>query len=222
MRVTIPNRFRAPATVSTGTFRSAPARILGGVFLVWSALLVLVDQATKLWAQDRFAGHGNELPLALGFSFTYTENTGASFGILRNLQVPLGPMVLDGTVALGLLSAAVSIALVIFLARRGRRVDPLTYGALTVVLAGALGNMIDRLRLGYVIDFIHFQVGAFDFPVFNVADSCVVIGAALLLLQGFGVRARGPVERDASAGPRRGSRGDRDATEPNLDEAERP
>ena len=57
--------------------------------------------------------------------------------------------------------------------------------ALGLVLAGAAGNMIDRLRLGYVVDFIHFRVGWFDFPVFNVADSCVVIGAALLVLASF-------------------------------------
>jgi signal peptidase II len=155
------------------------------MFLVWSALLVALDQATKLWAQARFALHGEELPLALGFSFTYTRNSGAAFGMLRNLSIPIGPFVLDGTLVLGLLSAAVAAGLIAYLWRRGRSLDALTYGSLAIVLAGAVGNAIDRLRLGYVIDFIHFQVGSFDFPVFNVADSCVVVGAGLLLIHSF-------------------------------------
>lgn len=155
------------------------------MFLVWSALLVAVDQATKLWAQARFAPTGDELPLALGFSLTYTRNTGAAFGIFQNLSIPLGPVVLDGTLLLGLLSAAVSIALIAHLWRNAGRMDAIAAVSLTFVLAGALGNMIDRLRLGYVIDFIHFQVGNFDFPIFNVADSCVVLGATALLVHSF-------------------------------------
>ena len=62
-----------------------------------------------------------------------------------------------------------------------------------LVLAGAAGNMIDRLALGYVIDFIHFRWGSFDFPVFNLADSFVVIGGALLFLSG--IFEREPAER---------------------------
>lgn len=155
------------------------------MFLVWSALLVALDQATKLWAQARFGPAGDELPIGLGFSLTYTRNTGAAFGMLRDLAIPIGPVLLDGTLVLGLLSAIVAVGLVVYLSRRGGRLDRLSYAALTLVLAGAVGNMIDRLRLGYVIDFIHFQVGWFDFPVFNVADSCVVVGAAVLLLASF-------------------------------------
>lgn len=206
MRATIPDHPRAQTTVRTGTFPRASARILIGMFLVWSALLVALDQATKLWAQARFAAHGEELPLALGFSFTYTRNSGAAFGMLRNLSIPIGPFVLDGTLVLGLLSAAVSVGLIGYLWRRGRSLDALTYASLSIVLAGAVGNAIDRLRLGYVIDFIHFQVGSFDFPVFNVADSCVVVGAALLLIHSFGSdaerRAHERDERSASFEPR--------------------
>lgn len=155
------------------------------MFLVWSGLLVALDQATKLWAQARFALHGDEMAVGLGFSFTYTRNTGAAFGMFQGLAVPLGPVTLDGTLLLGLLSAAVAVGLVLYLGRKGPDLGLVSYGALTSVLAGALGNMIDRLRLGYVIDFIHFQVGSFDFPVFNVADSCVVVGASVLLLRGL-------------------------------------
>ncbi|HET8985650.1 MAG TPA: signal peptidase II, partial [Trueperaceae bacterium] len=83
---------------------------------------------------------------------------------------------------LGLLSLLVSLGLIVYMARNARRLTLLTRTAFGLVLAGAIGNGIDRLRLGYVIDFVHFKVGSFDFPVFNVADSCVVIGAGLLIL----------------------------------------
>lgn len=146
-----------------------------------AALLVALDQWTKVWAQAAFAT-GDPLPLGLGFSLTYVRNTGAAFGMLRGVEVPLGPVTVDGTFLLGLLSLVVAVWLVVHLLRHGRNHGAWTRIALTAVLAGAVGNMIDRLRLGYVIDFVHFQVGWFDFPVFNVADMLVVGGATLLLL----------------------------------------
>lgn len=149
-----------------------------------AALLVGLDQLTKLLVVNGLT-LGESVPLALGFSITHSRNTGAAFGLLRDLHVPLGPISIDMTFLLGLLSAAVTVGLVVYLLRNGARLSVLAATALGLVLAGAAGNMIDRFRLGYVIDFIHFKVGWFDFPVFNVADSCVVIGAALLVLASF-------------------------------------
>jgi signal peptidase II len=106
----------------------------------------------------------------LGFYFTYVQNTGAAFGIFQ-----------DGTLPLGILSAVVSAAIIVYLVTRGRTMPLVQRYALSSILAGAIGNMIDRFRLGYVIDFIHFNIPGFSFPVFNVADSCVVIGAILLI-----------------------------------------
>lgn len=144
------------------------------MFLLITAALVAADQLTKLWAQRSFPLNGEGLPLGLGFHLTYVKNTGAAFGILQ-----------DGTLVLGVLSALVSVLLFGYLLRRGRSIPVLQRSALILILAGALGNMIDRFRLGYVIDFVHFYVEGFSFPVFNLADSCVVIGAGLLLLSSF-------------------------------------
>lgn len=146
-----------------------------------AALLVGIDQLSKYLVVANME-LGSSTPLGLGFAITHSRNTGAAFGLLRDLHVPLGPIMLDGTFLLGLLSAAVSVGLLVFLLRNGRRLSALPATALALVLAGAAGNMIDRFRLGYVVDFIHFRVGWFDFPVFNVADSCVVIGAGLLVI----------------------------------------
>lgn len=146
-----------------------------------AALLVGLDQLSKAWVVGSMPLGASE-PLGLGFSITHSRNTGAAFGLLRDLSVPLGPLVIDGTFLLGLLSAAVSLALTIYLLANRGKLGALTGTALALVLAGAAGNMIDRFRLGYVVDFIHFRVGWFDFPVFNVADTCVVVGAGLLIV----------------------------------------
>jgi len=125
------------------------------------------------------------MPLGLGFNFTFVRNTGAAFGIFRNVQVPFLGFTIDGTFLLGMLSAIVSLVLLIYLLRNGRHLLFLPRFSLTLVLAGAVGNMIDRFALGYVIDFIHFRVGWFDFPVFNLADTFVVVGGILLFASGL-------------------------------------
>ncbi len=169
--------------------------------LLLAAAMVVLDQISKAWVVKELP-LGGSVPVGLGFSFTHTRNGGAAFGILRDLRFELLGRTIDGTFLLGVLSAVVAVALVVYLQRHRGKLGPLVGGALALVLAGAVGNMIDRFRLGYVIDFIHFHVGSFDFPVFNVADCCVVIGAGLLLLASLiGPRAqpvvkRGPAPRE--------------------------
>ena len=186
-----------------GPSRLHPRRILLGVAILLAALLVGVDQLTKYLVVTNME-LGSSIPLGLGFALTHSRNTGAAFGLLRDLNVPLGPITIDMTFLLGLLSAAVSVALFVYLLRNSRRLPALPAVALGLVLAGAAGNMIDRFRLGYVVDFIHFRVGWFDFPVFNVADSCVVIGAALLVLASL---LSGPREAAHAPGPGNGGAG---------------
>jgi signal peptidase II len=166
------------------------------MYLLLAALLVAADQATKRWARNSFSD-GGALDIGLGFSFTFVRNTGAAFGLLRDLDLSLGSVAVDGTLLLGLLSAAVALLLVWYLLRRGAAIHPLPRIALALVLAGAVGNMIDRLLLGYVVDFIHFRRGNFDFPVFNLADTMVVLGGALLFLGGLqGGAPSGEEDRD--------------------------
>lgn len=125
------------------------------------------------------------MPLALGFNFTYVENTGAAFGFFRGVSFELFGLTIDGVVLLGVVSLLVSVGLLVYLLTRGRALPFFGRFALYVILAGAVGNMIDRFAYHYVIDFIHFQVGSFNFPVFNVADICVVLGAIMLFIWGF-------------------------------------
>lgn len=154
------------------------------MFVLFASALVLLDQLTKAWSARTFVP-GESQPLLLGFNFTYVENTGAAFGMFRNVAVTVFGYRLDGVVLLGLLSGLVALGLLIYLLRNSRSLTRGMRLALTLILAGAVGNMIDRLVHRFVVDFIHFRVEGFDFPVFNVADICVVIGAGLLFLQGF-------------------------------------
>ncbi len=147
------------------------------MYLLIAAALIALDQLTKVWAVNTFTLDGPSVPIGLGFHFTYTRNIGAAFGILQR-----GP---TATLLLGVLSAVVALGILIYLLRRASTLSRLQVSAFTLILAGAVGNMIDRFALGYVRDFIHFYLPNFNFPVFNIADSCVVIGAGLLILSSF-------------------------------------
>jgi signal peptidase II len=137
---------------------------------IMAALLIVLDQFSKQWVVATYPLRGPGQYIGLGFYFTYEQNTGAAFSIFRG-----NPTVL------GAISAVVSSAILGYLILRGKTIGTLQRYALASILAGAVGNMIDRFRLGYVVDFIHFKIPNFSFAVFNIADSCVVIGAVLLI-----------------------------------------
>ena len=141
------------------------------MYFILIGILLILDQLTKFWAASTFPLNGQGQAIGLGFYFTYVRNTGAAFGIFQ-----------EGTFPLAILSTVVSLALFLFLLLRAKTLPVVQRYAIASILAGAIGNMIDRFRLQYVVDFIHFKLPNFDFPVFNVADSCVVVGAALLIL----------------------------------------
>lgn len=150
--------------------------------LLIAALLIAADQATKLWTVAAFDVGSPEATVIPGALYlTYVRNTGAAFGMLSGVDLTVGPLHVDGTFLLGLLSAAVSAWLIVHLLRHANDHGVWTRAALTLVLAGAVGNMIDRFRLGYVIDMVNVRIGWFDFPVFNLADACISVGAVLLI-----------------------------------------
>ena len=134
-------------------------------------LLVLLDQGSKAMVISRIP-HQEVMPVLPGyFNLTHLHNTGAAFSLLR-----------DNNLFFILLSSAVFLVL-IFLRRHftGR----LMRSGWILLLAGIVGNVTDRLRLGHVTDFLDFQFGSYHWPAFNVADSCICIAAALFLLSGF-------------------------------------
>jgi signal peptidase II len=152
--------------------------------LAWlwlTAFVIALDQATKaivLHALTPYVPH----PVIPGFfDWTLAFNTGAAFSFLA--EHPEWSRWLFSVIAI-----VVSVVLVRWLAQTPRR-DWRTALPLALVIGGALGNLIDRLRVGQVTDFIQVYIGAWPFPAFNVADSAISVGAALLVI--FGLFAHG-------------------------------
>jgi signal peptidase II len=133
---------------------------------------LILDQVTKYGVVISFPELGDSFPIWKGvFHFTYVHNTGAAFSFFQG-----------GANWLKWLSLMVSFGLMVyaFCTPRLRMAEQLGYG---FILAGALGNGIDRFLFGYVVDFLDFRL--INFPVFNVADTCINFGIAFLLYASF-------------------------------------
>lgn len=143
--------------------------VAGGVFLI--------DQSSKAWAVRRLR-FGDPFSLIPGFlNFAYAENTGVAFSMLDDHGS-------SGRWGLSIV-AMIAGALVIYFFWRTPRSDDRILGALALLLAGIVGNVTDRIRLGFVVDFIDVQFGSWHYPTFNVADMSIVIGAGLLIIDMF-------------------------------------
>lgn len=137
----------------------------------------MIDQTTKAWAARvlRFDGDRSLIP---GFlNLAYAQNTGVAFSMLDDHGD-------SGRWGLSVI-AIVAATLVMYFFWRTPRTDDRVLGSLALLLAGIVGNVVDRLRLGFVIDFIDVQFGNWHYPTFNVADAAICIGAGLLLIDMF-------------------------------------
>lgn len=142
-------------------------------WLVVAALVIVLDQATKLAIEEAFE-YGDVRPLTPFFNLVLTYNKGAAFSFLATA----GGWQHVFLTAIGI---GASVFIVWLLARHGAA-QRLFSLALALILGGAIGNVIDRLAYGHVIDFLDFHWSGWHFPAFNVADSAIVSGAALLVL----------------------------------------
>ena len=146
--------------------------------------IFILDQLTKWIVSVPLAlqarGQIEILPI---FNLTWVENNGISLGLL-NATTPTGRWMLVA------MTAAIAIGVAWWILKEEKRGDQL---ALSLVLGGALGNIVDRVRHGYVVDFADLHFGAFrPFLVFNVADAAISIGVVILLLRAFLVREKAP------------------------------
>lgn len=135
--------------------------------LIPAVIFIVIDQLLKIWVIRSLMPIGRFEVISGLFYLTYVENRGAAFGILQGKTVLLAG--LTGVVLIALAVLILSGKLNRFLNR-----------SLTLVLAGGVGNLFDRLVRGYVVDYLDFSA-IFGFPVFNFADCCVVVGTVLVL-----------------------------------------
>jgi len=143
-----------------------------------AALVFALDQFVKWLVTGplHIAALGDQLVLLPIFNLTYTENQGISLGLL-NASNPVGRWLLVA------LTGAIALGVAFWIGREKNRVDQIALG---MVLGGALGNILDRVRFGYVVDFADLHFGDFrPFLVFNVGDAAISIGVVILLLRAF-------------------------------------
>lgn len=158
------------SNTSVATRPASPAALLG--WLAIAVLVIVVDQATK-WMVVQAFQLGDSLPLTGFFNLVRVHNSGAAFSFLAGASGWQRWFF----VALG---AAAAVFIVWMLRRHGEQT--LFAWALSLILGGALGNVIDRLLHGHVVDFFDFHWAGWHFPAFNVADVAISVGAALLVL----------------------------------------
>ena len=152
-------------------------------WLLLSALVIALDQFTKWLALSGLGGVGSVVVIPDVLNWTLAFNPGAAFSFLADEDG--WQRWLFSTLALG-----VSAVLVVWLARTPRR-DWKEAAPLALIIGGAIGNLVDRLRFGHVVDFIHVHWrDAWHYPAFNVADSSIFIGAVMLIAFGLFRRAR--------------------------------
>jgi signal peptidase II len=145
-----------------------------------AVLIATLDQLSKWAILDLLMDPPRVIKLAPFLDLVLVYNRGASFGIL-NMSAQWVPWLLTG------IAAAVAVALVVWLRRAETR---LLAAALGLIIGGAVGNGIDRVarEIHAVVDFIDFYIGAYHWPAFNVADSAIVVGVFILLLDGLIIR----------------------------------
>jgi len=138
--------------------------------------VVVCDQITKYLAQLHLSPVISDPVIAPFFDFILVRNRGAAFGLMSGMKDPYRMIVFS------LISISAVILLVYIYRSRptGSRLIPCAIG---LVAGGAVGNWIDRIRFGFVIDFIDWHAGAYHWPTFNIADSCITVGVTLLLIQ---------------------------------------
>ena len=143
------------------------------IFVLGAAVIVLLDQITKAAIGEKFFIHESHTVINGLFNFVYVMNPGAAFGFLAGASETFRRFFFIGiTVAV--------ILLIIYYMVKSKSQNTLYVISLTLIFAGAVGNLIDRIRYGAVVDFLDFYIHTWHWPAFNVADSAISLGAKLM------------------------------------------
>ncbi len=142
------------------------------MIFILSFAIVLLDQLSKNAAIKYLKGAGSHIIIPNFFRLTYVENFGAAFGILQNKKI-----------FFIIITCVVVISLSFFLIKNYYKINIFMRLGLGMLLGGTIGNFIDRVRFGYVVDFFSFRLfNIYEFPVFNIADIAIVIGTFIILI----------------------------------------
>jgi len=140
-----------------------------------AALVIIIDQLTKLWIMTNFALYEQQNVIPGLFDLVYVTNTGAAFGFLAGSKNLLRQAFFVGV-------AIVALVVIVYAYGHLKKQGKIFVYALGLIGGGAIGNLIDRLRFGSVVDFLDFYLGSYHWPAFNAADSAITVGVGLFLL----------------------------------------
>ncbi len=144
------------------------------IFFLGAAVIIALDQITKSAITARFILH-ESYPVIDGlFNLVYVMNPGAAFGFLADASETFRYIFFTGV------TVAAVLLIVYYLIKSNPR-NIMLVGSLTLIFGGAVGNLIDRLRFGAVVDFLDVYIGTAHWPAFNVADSAITVGAILMI-----------------------------------------
>jgi len=155
------------------------------ILAVIVGMLLILDQWTKYLVDSGMYLHQSFAVIPGLLNITYVRNPGAAFGFLSGFSASL-------RIAFFVSVGVAAIVLIVYYLKKYRVQDPLLASSLSLILGGAAGNLIDRVRFGEVIDFIDFHIAGHHWPAFNVADSAISIGAVLLLFEMLRKRRTAP------------------------------
>lgn len=134
--------------------------------------LIALDQITKLLAIAHLKGQADIVIIKNWLKLTYVENSGAAWGMFQN-----------ATIFFTIITIVIVFAITFYLLKYSNSIDMFTKIPLVIIMAGAIGNLIDRIKLGYVVDFISSPLGGlYNFPVFNFADMYISLAAIFLII----------------------------------------
>ena len=142
--------------------------------VVFAGIIVLLDQVTKALIIDHIS-FNQTIPVMRGFfNITHIHNPGGAFGLMANLSPALRSIIF-------LFISSLAVGLIFYFYKKTPPNYPWLAAAFALIFGGALGNLIDRLRFGFVIDFLDFYVGNLHWPAFNVADSAISVGIGIFV-----------------------------------------
>ena len=160
-----------------------------GRFLLLSLVILVLDQWSKWWIEQTFPYPSSKVIIPGLLNLTHVRNTGVAFGLLPAHGELMGTLILAG---MGL----VALGVVGYYFRRTPDSDLFLLAALSLILGGAVGNLLDRLAAGAVTDFVDVYVGVHHWPSFNVADSAISVGIVLLALDSLRTISRERAAQD--------------------------
>ena len=143
--------------------------------LILAVLVAICDQISKWWVVDVIMMPPRLIPITDFFNLVLAYNQGISFGML-NMQSPAGRWILSA------ISLAITLGLIVWMWRAEKK---LIVVALSLIIGGAFGNIMDRLVVGAVVDFLDFHWSGYHWPAFNVADMAICCGAAVIIGESF-------------------------------------